>query len=802
MKPARGDESSCWRAALRRTVEPMTLAVPNFFVHAGFRGTAVALDVGEYELWDNPNPPLPNDSLSSLIVPAGYEVELYEHSKYDGRKLTCTADSRALADFRFDKIVSSLKVKKVSPPTFYAEKNYTGAKVTLRPGRYSASSSFAALGNDTLSSVRVPAGYEVALYRNADFTGDRRTFDADVPDLDKHGLDNATSSIEVRRAPQSSLVTIDAGTVAERFAVKDAQGTDDLMGRIANDPTVIANLANIAQALGFAWCGGSDFNQVGRGFDVVRLAAGSYAIKARGHSGDPAYKGPRGEKRLTITLSDFRLLIDPMTMSFGPALIEQLQPAAIITKIAENRGAAEDSTAVNFDYQLTTTTSHTFAWKITEGIKVIASVKAKTKVGLQEVEVTAGYEVGFSSEQAWSDTTTEASSDTLKHAYEAKIPARSRRAITLYATRNRAQVAYTADAVVAFSIQFDGFLKWEGNARTDHPTDRPDCTVKFGDAKTSGAEHILDLYHHRHVPVYSDWDWDWAAAHPTDGAAFARALSWLNRGIQAPVSGRFTGVRQTMVSTVAEPAVSLDKALTEGPAPTGHWAKVELPAGVKARDITIGADGIAWVVSTATGTANIYRLPAGRTAWDHVPEYWAAAIAAGRAGELWIVNPGGGVNADAAYPISFPPPAAPPYPATDIAMGIDSAVFVLAKQNDRNSIVLRRNGAMWVSVGPPATAVAVGPSGVPWICDAKGNVLALVDGAWKVQSTEPMTQLDWSPAPSPVLWAADQAKAVKRWGGAGWQPAPVGEATRIAVHPDGMPWRIDGNGDVYKLVSS
>lgn len=779
----------------------MTLAVPNFFAHRDFRGTAVPLDVGDYELWDNPKAVLPNDSLSSLIVPAGYEVELYEHARYDGRKLTCTSDTRDLADLQFDKIVSSIKVKKLSPPTFFAEKNYTGAKVTLRPGRYSTATSFAPLGNDALSSVQVPRGYEVVLYQNTDFGGGRRTFDADVADLSKHDFDDATSSIEVRRAPQKSLVTLDAGTTTERFVVKDAHGADDLLCRIANDPTVIAHLSYLAQALGFAWCGGSDFSAVGRGFDVVRQAAGSYALRSRGYDGDRAYKGPRGDKRLTITLSDFRLLIDPKTMAFGPVLIEELQPAAIITKIAENRGDADDSTTVNFDYQLLSTNSHTFGWKITEGSKLTVSVSTEAGMPGNSVDVTSGYELSFSSEQAWSDTTTETASDTLKHAYEAKVPARSKRAITLYATRNRAEVAYTAEAVVSFSVQFDGFLKWEGNARVDHPLDRPDCTVKFGDAKTSGAEHVLDLYHRRHIPGYSQWDWDWAAAQPQDGPAFAAALTWLNKPILAPVSGRFTGVRQTTVSTVAEPAVSLDKPVAAGSAPTGRWEQVPLPAGVKALDLTIGADGIAWVVSTETSAANIYRLPPGRTDWARVPEYRAAAIAAGRAGELWIVNPGGGVNADAAYAISFPPPAAPPYPASDIAMSPDSAVFVLAKQPGGSSIVLRRNGPLWVSVGPVATAIAVGPNGVPWICDAKGSVLALFEGAWKVQSTDPMSQLDWSAGPAPVLWAADQAKAVRRWSGSGWQPAPAGAAVRIAVHPGGMPWRIDDNGEVFKLVA-
>lgn len=68
----------------------------------------------------------------------------------------------------------------------------TGDTVTLAPGNYAVSDLIAAgVLNDVLSSLWVPAGLEVQLFLEGDFSGSSLTFSRNVPDLAAEGADNA-----------------------------------------------------------------------------------------------------------------------------------------------------------------------------------------------------------------------------------------------------------------------------------------------------------------------------------------------------------------------------------------------------------------------------------------------------------------------------------------------------------------------------------------------------------------------------------------------------------------------------------
>jgi peptidase inhibitor family I36 len=59
--------------------------------------------------------------------------------------------------------------------------------------------------DDCISSIRVPSGWEVAVFDHDDYTGDSATFRADVPDLHQvpgpcgNDWDDCISSIQVRQ---------------------------------------------------------------------------------------------------------------------------------------------------------------------------------------------------------------------------------------------------------------------------------------------------------------------------------------------------------------------------------------------------------------------------------------------------------------------------------------------------------------------------------------------------------------------------------------------------------------------------
>ena len=85
-----------------------------------------------------------------------------------------------------------------SLPTFYADANYSGTGVPLGPGSYDlAQLQAAGIANDSISSIRVPAGYTVTGYADAGFSGTAWSFTSDTPSLAATGNNDAISSLRI-----------------------------------------------------------------------------------------------------------------------------------------------------------------------------------------------------------------------------------------------------------------------------------------------------------------------------------------------------------------------------------------------------------------------------------------------------------------------------------------------------------------------------------------------------------------------------------------------------------------------------
>jgi subtilisin family serine protease len=118
-----------------------------------------------------------NDALSSLRVPAGWTVTLFQHAGFTGAQRVVTADTDWVGDF--NDLTSSIIVQAApASVTIYSDAYYSGGSQTLTPGWYDLGA--LAIGNDALSSLRVPAGWTVTLYQHAGFTGAQRVVTADT----------------------------------------------------------------------------------------------------------------------------------------------------------------------------------------------------------------------------------------------------------------------------------------------------------------------------------------------------------------------------------------------------------------------------------------------------------------------------------------------------------------------------------------------------------------------------------------------------------------------------------------------
>ena len=207
-----------------------------------FSGASKNLSVGRYEFADFGQ--IANDQLSSIKIPKGLQVTLYEHIGYEGRTLTLLKDTPAsfLVEKNFNDLTSSILVeefvepapvvvtlpeppvvetpvetKVVSPAikpvvkvpvvkptqavpvvTLY-QGDFNGLSYTLDPGRYGADK--LGIGNDELSSLKIAPGFRVTLYESDSFEGRSLvlTQDAHTALLTLNNFNNAASSLIVER---------------------------------------------------------------------------------------------------------------------------------------------------------------------------------------------------------------------------------------------------------------------------------------------------------------------------------------------------------------------------------------------------------------------------------------------------------------------------------------------------------------------------------------------------------------------------------------------------------------------------
>lgn len=153
-----------------------------------------------------------NDELSSIKIPYGFKVTLFEHAAFEGRSLVLTQTTRAttFVDNNFNNVTSSLLVERLPVVTIY-EGDYTGASKSFPPGSYS----LAELGirDNELSSIRVSPDLRVKLFELDGKAGRSLTLthDAGTEFLTKNNFNNLTSSIEVEstEAPQLMVTLYD-----------------------------------------------------------------------------------------------------------------------------------------------------------------------------------------------------------------------------------------------------------------------------------------------------------------------------------------------------------------------------------------------------------------------------------------------------------------------------------------------------------------------------------------------------------------------------------------------------------------
>ncbi len=267
---------------------------------------------------------------------------------------------------------------------------------------------------------------------------------------------------------------------------------------------------------------------------------------------------------------------------------------------------------------------------------------------------------------------------------------------------------------------------------------------------------------------------------------------------------------------------------------TGGW-RWEAVTGTAA-DIAVGGDGVVWSIGAfgSDGNGLVQRWDPTSSSWTSHPGA-GVRIAADGDGVVWVVNAAGYTYRKApgsqAWEVGERPQVANVEGMLEIAAATDGSVWGLAKAPVAGGRQLMRcvpgNGThTWLPVSGGATAVSVGPDGLPWVVNDAGAIMNLIPGAgadryngggatWIDVSVQDRRASDVGLGVGTLVraWVTTDTN-IYAWNGRqpnqprsgttlrlGWENIGGG-AVRVATGPDGLPWVVNKAGNVYRLLAA
>ncbi|GAB4458856.1 MAG: hypothetical protein OHK0037_03310 [Elainellaceae cyanobacterium] len=338
-----------------------------------------------------------------------------------------------------------------------------------------------------------------------------------------------------------------------------AQNLTEVANQVVRNPEIVRQLTHFAHALGFAYAAGSRSQHVGEDFEIINTgtaASPSYVLRARYNGTDPFASGLGADKRLSITLSNFQVAIDPGSFRYGTPRSRIGAPIIATSYTATNADPAPGTVRRNLTYSVAEAVLHSTTYKFTQGLKTTLSLQIPFTVDQKT-------ELSISAEQGWTDSRTVTRTITDSSEYSAPISRRSERTIDVVAVQTSSDIDYEAIAKVSFDISYSGTLRSSDNAREDSPNNRPEVTIKLSTDQLEGINNadlsnVTDNHGKRYIEN----------KFLTTYAEYTR--SFFKAGILTPLRGTFTNVAGTSVSIVARPERSLDAVLPAIPGNTAN----------------------------------------------------------------------------------------------------------------------------------------------------------------------------------------------------------------------------------------
>jgi Ca2+-binding RTX toxin-like protein len=228
----------------------LIIEAAQIFEDGKYQGKSLTLSPGKYDVNDLTSNGFGDNSLSSLKLPNGWSMRLYQNPGFTGTNRVYTRDyifTVFTGDYwDFNDTFSSLEVSDGYAEVF-ADGNYSGQSFKLAPGEYNytylATQSF---NPGTISSLIIPDGWKITLYscpyENSTRTIHQKVFNSSASLVGSDWNDRAYSlKVEAPKPVPALALTTVTGTTFEQFleelgASESAKPSGDSLQYSAKNP--------------------------------------------------------------------------------------------------------------------------------------------------------------------------------------------------------------------------------------------------------------------------------------------------------------------------------------------------------------------------------------------------------------------------------------------------------------------------------------------------------------------------------------------------------------------------------------
>jgi hypothetical protein len=216
---------------------------------------------------------------------------------------------------------------------------------------------------------------------------------------------------------------------------------EDLIAKIISDESFVSDHAQLADLLGFGWCGGTASRYVGDDFKFTRLGDGKYSLKANYRSNDPYASGYQSNQRLEMIFDNVKLYIDGDTLNFGKSKITKLEPISSFSSYVVNDTDDVIKRYPRMSY--TTGSSWSREDSVSFGQSLMVKNKYKFDIGFMgsESEISVGLDFG----QGWSTTNGTSKQIQYEERLEVNLAPMTKKKVEFIMLEDKADIPYNCN---------------------------------------------------------------------------------------------------------------------------------------------------------------------------------------------------------------------------------------------------------------------------------------------------------------------------------------------------------------------